>query len=82
MTDTNEQPHEGAEVIPINAEQRCRLWPVERINGIKMNLGRMSLEELQLLATQCLAREEDVRLDRLIVQDHIDARFKPEEEGF
>jgi hypothetical protein len=75
------QQDETAKVIPINRDERAELWPVERINGIKVRLGAMSLDQLVVMARVCRAREEDARLERLILEDHIAARFDGEPEG-
>lgn len=44
---------------------------VETINGIPMQLGRMSLLELQLLERQCAERVEEAKTDLWIIRDVI-----------
>jgi hypothetical protein len=42
---------------------------VERLNGIKLNLGRMSLLELQLLEEQCDEQFKDAHHELVVVRD-------------
>lgn len=60
-----------AEVIPLRGR---RDNGVERINGVKMRLGAMSVESLTELAGTCRERLEEARLDLAIVSDYLDAR--------
>jgi hypothetical protein len=55
---------------------------VERINGIKMDLGKLSLSELQLLEEQCKWRFMEAHTDLVIVRDVRERRFPggPEDE--
>ena len=48
---------------------------VERINGIKMDLGKLSLSELLLLEEQCQWRFMDAHTDLMIVRDVRHRRF-------
>ena len=47
----------------------------ERINGIRINLGSMSLTELTTLEGYCGQREVEARTDGMIVRDYIDTHF-------
>jgi hypothetical protein len=60
---------EQAQIIPFR--QRY----VERIAGIKIDLGRMSLLELQLLEEQCNERFNDAHHELVVVRDVLAQRF-------
>jgi hypothetical protein len=60
---------EQAQIIPFH--QRY----VERINGIRIDLGRMSLLELQLLEEQCNERFKDAHHELVVVRDVLAQRF-------
>jgi hypothetical protein len=53
---------------------------IERINGVTMNLGRLSLEELQLLEVQCSQRLAEAQDEVMIVRDAL-ARWFPDGGG-
>lgn len=48
---------------------------VERINGIEIDLGRLSLVELQLLEQQCNERFKDAHHELVVVRDVREQRF-------
>lgn len=62
-----EQEQPLAEVIPI----RGRDNGVHRINGIKMNLGRMSLSELAPIRDNTHERFEDARFELALIDDYM-----------
>jgi Zn finger protein HypA/HybF involved in hydrogenase expression len=59
----------NAEIIQFSQRQ------IERINGIKLNLGRLSLLELQVLEVQCSERFQEAHTDLTIVRDTLARRF-------
>lgn len=52
----------------------------ERINGVRMHLGHMSLEQLQSIEGHCRNRVMDAQTDLWIVGDYI-ARLFPGGDG-
>lgn len=66
---SEQEPQELAEVIPIFRNNNT-----VRIAGIKMNLGRMSLEELNLLADQCYSRVVDANTELSLVHGYMQRR--------
>ena len=48
---------------------------VERINGIEIDLGRLTLLELQLLEEQCNERFKDAHHELVVVRDVREQRF-------
>jgi hypothetical protein len=48
---------------------------IERINGIKLNLGAMTLLELEVLEVECSERFADPHTDLTIIRDTIARRF-------
>jgi hypothetical protein len=60
---------EQAQIIPF------RQRDIERINGIALDLGKMTLLELQVLEVQCSERFQDVHHELTVVRDVLDRRF-------
>ena len=54
---------------------------VEQINGIRMDLGRMAIEELQLLEVQVSQRWLEVHDDLTIIRDTLARRSPDRPEG-
>lgn len=65
--ENSEQPL--ADVIPIDRGRR-----VHRINGIKMNLARLTVPELVGIDEYCGVRVNDAQHERSLVQDELASR--------
>jgi hypothetical protein len=48
---------------------------IERVNGIELNLGALTLLELQALEVQCSERFAEAHTDLTIVRDTLARRF-------
>lgn len=64
----------------MEGDQESQTWrprTAERINGIKMNLGRMPLEQLMELEQFCEQRRIEAIADKSTVQDYIEHLYFP-----
>lgn len=75
MSEAVQQP---SNIIAFPVEHTPEYRATERINGIRLHLGRMEAAELQELEQHCLARLEEARTDLMIVQDYLANRPGPE----
>lgn len=60
-----------ADVVPLSSGHRR----VERINGIRLPLGSMTVSELVALHETCISRVEEAQTDVMIVADYLAQRF-------
>ncbi|HET6924936.1 MAG TPA: hypothetical protein VFH39_03860 [Candidatus Saccharimonadales bacterium] len=71
------QPQHEAQIIPF-PERRMEPVGTERINGVKLPLGRLCLDDLLGIQYHCVVRLDNARHELSVVTDAIDRRFGPE----
>ena len=74
MSEQLNSSNEQSNVIPLRRREPVevpRLPMTERINGIAIKLGRLSVEELRTIEQTCLDRLEEARTDVYVVRDYL-----------